>query len=369
MRLVHFLRDEVRPPSRRHKKPSQRTHIPHNLSAATAFFGNYGPFVLLQQLSRSRNALCWLPLQFFTCCWPRSKFLLSRSRGSGIAHGIGCSRQLPLFFRPLSILQRTYEELPSLYLRARALDHHGDPPNQRNHWFWHQNDMSGQFRRTTANNAAETLSLQPSIRACECNGVDCVTESKKPGDTIQICLRSNFLDIQNVSQISLRLGDVTYQPIVNGTANAATNVARNGNLAIVTTMLVSALFQDSNNSTSRLQVQGQVSFVPQFSGNRYLSTTSDFVTLNTSRYLTIKEKSAYIVIVVSVLFGIVTISAAVESLIAEGHICFCISKQHDEKEGTQKWAPYIQRAENKSMKAASVSPATRICSVPEVGHV
>jgi hypothetical protein len=191
-----------------------------------------------------------------------------------------------------------------LHLRARALDHHhGDPPN-RGGGFWHQNEMSGQFRRTaTANNAAaETLSLQSSVRACECNGVDCVTtERKKPGDTIQICLRSNFLDISAVSQISLRLGDVTYRPIVNGTANAATNVARNGTLAIVTTMLVSALFQqdyyyyysNTNSTSSRLQVQGQVSFVPQFvsSGNRYLSTTtSDFATLNTSRFWTIQEK-------------------------------------------------------------------------------
>lgn len=227
-----------------------------------------------------------------------------------------------------------------MHLRARALGNYGDPPKNQgnNNVFRHDNDMSDRFRRTTAN-ATETLSFQPSIRACECNGVKCTTEEKKPGDTIKICLWSNFLDIQSVSQISLRLGNFTYQPIVDGTANTVTNVALNGRLAIVTTMLISAFFQDTTYSPSNLQVQGQVSFVPHLGSNRYL--TDDASSVNISRSLTMQEKPVYILIVASVLFVIVTIAAALGALIAKGHICFCLSRQPDEKEGPH--ATYIQK--------------------------
>ena len=116
------------------------------------------------------------------------------------------------------------------------------------------------LRRIQTANATQFLNVQPSIRACECDGFSCITDhvDKHQGDAISICLWSNWLDIHVVSNMTLHVDDIAYHPVVNGTANDVTRVEIHGKVAVVTTMTISDFYRHAN--PSNLVVDATVSF-------------------------------------------------------------------------------------------------------------
>lgn len=176
--------------------------------------------------------------------------------------------------------------------------------------------VDGIEKTATDNANTETLVLEPTIVACECNGVNCTTTAKSAGDFFKICLRSSFLDIAQVSEVTLRLDDLIYQPVVDGTSNEITNVTLHGRLAVVTTMIVSAFFQDRNSSVLELEVDGQVSF---YGGTRrYLVKRRR---QRTSRFLAVQETPIAMFVTVCLLLLLLTIGIGFGILIGKGYIC------------------------------------------------
>lgn len=121
-------------------------------------------------------------------------------------------------------------------------------------------------RRIVIANSTLSLDIQPSIRACQCDGSTCITKERHVGDSISICLFSNFLHIQAVKNMTLHVGDVSYQPVVDGVVNELTELSLHGKLAVVTTMTISAFFDHANPSDLDLTVDATVSFAPIHGG-------------------------------------------------------------------------------------------------------
>lgn len=148
--------------------------------------------------------------------------------------------------------------------------------------FRRSNDAHHSQRREAAANGTQYLNIQPSITACQCDGLACQTQEKHVGESISICLWSNFLDIASVSNMTLHVGDFTYKPVVNGTVNDLTELSLHGRLAVVTTMTISAFFNHSN--PYDLVVDATVSFAPN--GRRDLIAVDvGNATLDSSRLL------------------------------------------------------------------------------------
>lgn len=151
-----------------------------------------------------------------------------------------------------------------------------------------QLEENASARRIQTANATAFLNVQPSIRACECDGITCTTvnQVKHVGDPVTICLFSNFLSIAEVSNMTLHVDGEFTHPVVNGTANELTEVEIHGKLAVVTTMTISAFYQHPN--PSDLEVDATVSFVSLGDGNtrrRHLHADIVGYPLNNQRLL------------------------------------------------------------------------------------
>ena len=184
-------------------------------------------------------------------------------------------------------------------------------------------------------NGTVLIDLHPTVTACQCDGMNCTTEGRKTGDAISICLWSNYLDISVVLDMMLRLDSLVYQPISNGTANSVTEVTMNGKSVIITTMIISAFFQDMD--PSDLVVEGQVSFAPPVDDRRYLAAPADYSTA-VSRSLALSKTTVFTFTAVCCLVTSVALAVAVGALIAKGYFCSCLSPR-DNETTTQKTYP------------------------------
>jgi len=191
-------------------------------------------------------------------------------------------------------------------------------------------------RRVQTANATQYLNIEASIRACECDGTSCIAEpeAKHVGDFITICLWSNFLEIAAVSNMTLHVGNVSYQPVVNGIVNELTNVRHHGKLAVVTTMTISAFYQEAN--PPDLIVDATVSFVSDGGGSRrYLASDITDYLLGSQRSLlyTRMDKSVIVVASVCLFSTIVVLSIAVGALVAKRYCRHGSTRfQHEEEE-------------------------------------
>lgn len=129
-----------------------------------------------------------------------------------------------------------------------------------------------QHRQTTAANGTQFLNVQPSVTACQCNdALTCTMEERHVGESIRICLWSQFLNITAVTNLTLHANDgVSYQAVTDGIVNELTQLYFEGRLAVVTTMVISAFFHHAN--PSDLLVDATVSFSPLHNqGRRHLA--------------------------------------------------------------------------------------------------
>lgn len=194
-------------------------------------------------------------------------------------------------------------------------------------------------RRVETANDTVYLDVHPSIQACECDGTACTAEEKHPGDSVSICLWSDFFEIAAVTNMTLRVGDFSYQPIVNGTANELTELELHGKLAVVTTMTISAFYENAN--PPDLVVDATVSFVPLDvgGGRRHLADITDYPLSSSSRSLLITriDKSVVVFAWFCLLSTIIVLSAALGALVAKGYYCSaCSTRSHDkEEDGTE----------------------------------
>ena len=182
-------------------------------------------------------------------------------------------------------------------------------------------------------NETEYIDVEPIIRACQCDGTACAAEEKHVGDTVSICVWSNFLEIAAVVNMTLHIGSFSYQPVVNGTVNELTEVSLEGKLVVITIMTISAFFEDA--SPSDLEIDATVSFVPLASGGRrQLVDSTNNSLLRNSRSLEVTERSIAVFVAVCFLVTIVLLSASVGALLAKGYCCDCSTRVEYDEERT-----------------------------------
>jgi len=183
-----------------------------------------------------------------------------------------------------------------------------------------QHDEYLQSRRIETSNDTYSMNIQSNIRACECDGTECTSEEKHVGDSISICLWSNFLDIDKILNLTLFVGDLSYQPVENGTANELTEMVLHGKLAVITTMIISAFFDNAN--PSDLVVDATVSFAPLVGGNRrHLASISNHSLIERQRSLLVPSlnRSVIIFALTCLLSTIIMLSVAIGAVIAKGY--------------------------------------------------
>lgn len=187
-------------------------------------------------------------------------------------------------------------------------------------------------RRMQTANATQFLHVQPSIRACECNGLSCITNhvDKHQGDAISVCLWSNWLDIRVVSNMTLHVDDIDYHPVVNGIANELTRVKIHGKVAVVTTMTISDFYR--HETPSNLVVDATVSFVSSGGNGRRLEHSLG----NPPRLLVTARigKSRLVVGCVCLFVAIIAITSEVSLFEMRRRHCSepTARQQHDDKE-------------------------------------